>query len=143
MCRCAVAEPIDLQVRLALRAQLLTVPGLPAARKWENKAFTPETGSPWIEEAVHRETRDELVSSGLNALEGFTQYTLYFPPDTGVEASAVLVRAIKDRFQPNTALASLLRVYRCEAGPALEAEDWWQQPVTIYWWLHYPRAAAA
>lgn len=137
-----MAEPIDLRVRLAIRAQLLAVPGLPALRKWENKAVTPATGEAWVEEAVHRETRDELVSSGLNALEGFTQYTLYFPADSGVEASAVLLRAIKDKFQPNTPLGGFLRVYRCEGGPAAEAEDWWQQPVTIYWWLHYARAAA-
>ena len=40
--------------RQALRAQLLTVVGLPAARKWEGESLDPAMDAAWIRETLLR-----------------------------------------------------------------------------------------
>jgi len=77
---------------LALRAQLLTVSTLPAARAFENKDYVPVTGTPYVADsyvpATHR-----LLS--VTAKQGTAQETgLYVVTVHGLENSGLSVRTI-------------------------------------------------
>lgn len=86
------AEDVNVNVRRALRAQLLTVDGLPpeSAFQWEGVTdFTPPTdGSCWIRETMLRppspEGGSDRASIGTEARvrnRGGYQISLFYPPD--------------------------------------------------------------
>jgi hypothetical protein len=98
----------------------LTV-GLPSQRAWENVAFQPTAGVPWVrEEFLPGPTSQETLGPN-GELEATPMYALYVnaPAETGLTAKRY-VQALRELFAPRTAIplpnGDILRV-RTDTGP--------------------------
>ena len=93
----------SLTTEAAGSGKTLTV-GLPAARAWENIAFTPTTGAPWIEEQlIPAGTRQISVGPG-GTLETRVLYQIqvHVPEDQGIGAPTRYADTILTLFTPRT-----------------------------------------
>ena len=84
----------------------LTV-GLPAGREWENTAYTPTDGSPWVEEQYMPGPMTRITAAGgagSAVLEVLPQYAprVYVPAGKGVDAGRMYADALLTLFAPNT-----------------------------------------
>lgn len=131
-------------VRLALRAQLLTLSAvLPAQRAYENVAFTPTTGQPYLEEdfVPGSVALLGLVSGGTVETTGLYVVKWYGVQNTGTNAIESGVTAILNAFPPGSTLplpsGEVVRVRGDHApyrGQALSLDTGWTcVPVTIPW----------
>lgn len=108
---------------LALRNRLLTVSGLPASRAWENKAFTPSAGTPYLTDEFAPATSAALsvpVKSAVVEERGLYVVTLYGLANDGISTIGAWADAILAAFAPGTAVTStandVIRV-RSDVGP--------------------------
>lgn len=122
-------------VRSALRAQLLTVVGLPAARSWENRQFTRPAGEDWVRE-TYLPGAERQVSYGMVEAVGVAQYDLFTPADAGTEAAEDLADAIKEAFKPSSTLGGLVRIDRAERLSGRQDASWYFIPIRISWRVH-------
>jgi len=94
---------------LALRNRLLSVSGLPAARAWENKSFTPSAGTPYLTDEYAPATSTALsvpVKSAVLEERGLYIVTLYGLPNDGITNIRTWTDAILAAFAPGTAVTS-------------------------------------
>lgn len=127
------------KVHMALRNRAL--PALPAGREWENIAFTPTPGVPFVEEdyvpgtsaliAGHR-SRGTVEDTALYVLRwygvagqgtatmnsGITSLLALFPPGQTITASDGTVVRVRGDMAPNR-------------GQIINVEGWAMAPVTI------------
>lgn len=136
--------------RTALRTQLLTVVGLPAARKWDGEALDPPSYAPYLRETLLRKAPPKRTSLGEQA--HFELMVLYqidlFEPVTNANGTTNTINghelragAIAAAFKTTVDLASgSVRVHVRSAGLAKvqEATPHNSIPITIdaivsYW----------
>lgn len=122
------------QIRATLRAQLLTVPGLPAAKSWENRGFQPPSGADWVRETYLPGGEWQSASDALTCV-GLVQYDLFTPADSGTEAIEDLADAIKSAFRPPQSLSGVV-IERAERLPGRVDGPWYMVPVRIGWRAH-------
>lgn len=98
----------------------LTV-GLPSSRAWENIAFQPTAGVPWVEEQFIPGPTSQVTLGPNGELEVTPMYALYvnLPAETGLTVKRY-VNALRALFAPRTAITlangDVLRV-RSDTGP--------------------------
>ena len=123
-------------IRLALRKQLLTVSGLPAAKQWENQTFTPPTdGSPWLRETL-LPAGEQFVASSMWEATGLVQYDLMYPMGDSIEDPDALADAVSQVFRPPKTIGSATKVIidRAERGAGQVTDNvWYMLSVRIRW----------
>ena len=94
------------RIRLALRNQLLTVSGLPAARAWTNVEHTPVQGQAFIAESFSQDTAHlrTLTAGGVIEATGMYAIQWYGVADTASQSIDDGVAAILAAFPPGLAL---------------------------------------
>jgi hypothetical protein len=98
----------------------LTV-GLPSSRAWENIAFQPTPGVPWVEEQYLPGPAAQVTLGPNGEIEALPMYALYvnLPAETGLTVKRY-VNALRLLFAPRTAITltngDVLRV-RSDTGP--------------------------
>lgn len=129
-------------IRVALRQQVLAVPGFPAKVEWENVQF-PENARPAPDEAwariVYIPVSERLFASGLEEVIGLHQVSLFFPRDSGVKEADILADAVKQAFPPGSSIGGQARVIFSERNPSVPGSDHYHVPVTIRWQAHRAR----
>lgn len=107
-------------VEAAAGGRSLTV-GLPSSRAWENVAFQPTAGVPWVEEQFIPGPMAQVTLGPNGVLEATPMYALYvnLPAETGLTVKRY-VNALRTLFAPRTAIplasGDVLRV-RSDTGP--------------------------
>ncbi len=120
-------------IRQAFRTRLLTVPGLPLARAWENRAFAPPSPpANWVRETLLPVSERRSAANVVEAV-GLMQYDFFTPAAQGTEALETLVDAVRLVFKPTTGLTADLLVDRAERGTATQEPDWFHIPVRLRW----------
>lgn len=78
--------------------------GLPSRRAWQNIAFDPEPGTPWVEEQfIPGPTRVPTIgSNGTIVAEPIYNLTVHTPEDTGIGAPNKYADALWAHFKPGT-----------------------------------------
>ena len=105
---------------VAAGGRSLTV-GLPTSRAWENVAFQPTAGVPWVREEFLPGPTAQVTIGPLGELEATPMYALYVnvEAETGLTAKRY-VNALRVLFAPRTAIVlangNTLRV-RADTGP--------------------------
>lgn len=105
---------------VAAGGRSLTV-GLPSSRAWENIAYQPTAGVPWVEEQYLPGPVAQVTIGPNGDLEALPQYVLYvnLPSETGLTAKRY-VTALRTLFAPRTVIplanGDVLRV-RSDVGP--------------------------
>lgn len=121
----------DVAARAALRAQLLAVSGVSAAAvAWENRDFTPTTGTAWIRETV-LPVSEVTVATGTIERRAILQLDLFHPVEAGTVDAETLAEAIKAAFAPGSSPGGTVTVDRAESLPGRRDGAWWQKPVRI------------
>lgn len=97
------------------------VAGLPSRQAWENLAFPPDTGKPYVEEQYVPGPMGQETVGPLGQLEVFPLYNVqvHVPENVGIGAAARYADTLIDLFTPRTAMAvgsDTLRV-RTDTGP--------------------------
>ena len=149
-----------LDTRLALRARLLTVAGLPAVRHFiGDEDFAPPTGqTAWLRETLlpsAGSTRTVGLPAALGEVwtDGEYQVDLFYPAGQGegpVEAMAeTICRAFRVAF-PDGVLAAgsgpsagRVTLQRSSSMPVRRDGPWLHVPVLIRWQAEFPNLAAA
>lgn len=131
---------IELDIRKALRGRLLTVPGLPAARSWENRDFSAVKGTPWVEESFYPVVND-LVTNGYIEVSGFAQFSLRFPRNADVVDADTIARAVLDHFPPGYSLGGFASVTKARRTAGMIEDQWYHVPVTVNWYGQVARPA--
>ncbi|HUT58418.1 MAG TPA: phage tail terminator-like protein [Phycisphaerae bacterium] len=130
-----------LGVEVAAAGKTLTV-GLPAGREWENEAFAPTTGSPYVEEEL---VPGPAVQITLGKALGWLELTpLYIvrvnvPEGVGTDAVNAYTDALLKLFKPHSTMTlangDVLRVRGDPApyrGQSIQRKSGWATvPVTI------------
>ena len=125
---------VEADIRSAFREALLSIPTLPAARKWEGKPYQPILGTPFIAESVRPVTsRVRALGRGGNIEHRFLCIVnLHFPDGRGTADIDALAGLIRQRLAPASPLAyngTAAHILRTETGPLIEAPDWLTKPV--------------
>lgn len=118
----------------ALRAQLITVSGMPTGDLifGENDEEKGSVNSRWVRTKYLPES-EQLVASGMIRGIGQFQISVFEPKGEGYLSVDAFVDTIVQAFDPDTTLASLVRVYRSERLPGIEEDKWYQVPILVYW----------
>lgn len=111
------------QAQLALRGRLLSVPGIPTHNAFENKAFTPTTGTPYLaDQFVPATTRLVAFPAQSGTVEETGLYVIqwYGLTDSGITDIGAGVQAILAAFAPGTTITTtggdVIRI-RSDVGP--------------------------
>lgn len=94
---------------LALRTQLVAISGLPSARAWENKDFTPTAGTPYIADQYVPATHRLLttMAQGGSAVETGLYVIQWFGlKGSGISAIRTGAAAILAAFAPGSSFAT-------------------------------------
>lgn len=139
----------DFKTRAALRQRLLTVPGLPAGRQWENEGYDPVPGTPWLREqlmpagSVPASFGGKGIGDGLIRDDGLWQITLFYPAGQGTKEAELMAKAVCSAFRPG--LSGVISYdgqnvicSRAEKAKAIQEPDWYGIPVTIRYYLTRP-----
>lgn len=116
----AITVSSAVPVQVAAGGRSLTV-GLPSNRAWENVAFQPTAGVPWVREEFLPGPTAQVTLGPLGDLEATPMYAVFFnvAAETGLTAKRY-VTAARALFAPRTAIAlgngDVLRV-RSDTGP--------------------------
>lgn len=121
-------------VRQGLRAILLAVPGLPTARAWENRAFTPPNPPErWVRETLLFSSERLMATNTLEA-SGVMQYSLFEPAGVGTESVEDFGRTVRAAFKPTTTVPAVgLIVDRAECITGMQEPQWYHVPIRITW----------
>ena len=124
-------------LRLALRAILLTVSGLPSARAWEARTFEPPNPpAPWLRETLIPGSERLIATNNIMEL-GIYQLDLYHPEtDEGTETVEALADAVKTAFRPTTNISTFGVVERAERLGGRRDHPWYIIPVRISYRAH-------
>jgi hypothetical protein len=116
----AITVNATLTAEAAAGSRSLTV-GLPSQRAWENVAYQPTAGVPWVREEFIPGPTQQVTVGPYGELEATPMYALYVnvPAETGLTAKRY-VDALRRLFAPRTpitvATGETLRV-RADTGP--------------------------
>lgn len=138
-------------IKLALRNHALTVSGIPAARAWENKGYTPVVGTPYLEEdfVPATVTLRGLVKGGAIETTGLYVLKWYGLANVGTSDIDAGTQAILDAFPPGSTLAltsgDVVRI-RGDVAPSRGqvipvTPGWACIPVTVAWRLYTQNGA--
>lgn len=128
-------------IHLALRNQLLTLASLPSARAWENMAYKPVPGTPFIEEdyVPGPVTQVGMTTGGTIETTGLYVVRWYMLADTGLQ-SVDEIDALLALFPPGSSLTAGSHAVRVRGDPApfrgqlLPVEGGWTAcTITIPW----------
>ena len=125
-------------IRQGLRKTLITVPGLPADRAWENVSFDPAGVSAYVEEHYMPATqavRTLPQPGGVVDEYAVYQISLRYPLNQGTDAADVMTGAIMATFRPGTSIienGSTTKVRRVEAAQGRRDGAFWHVPVSVY-----------
>lgn len=129
-------ETFHLNIRAGLRARLMTLPGGLPDMAWENEAYSPKVGTPYIAETlIANSSRVRALGKGGNTgHQLLLTLTLNFPANTGTNPSDALAGKLLALFSPGTGI-----VYGGDQAMVQEAEklgvqqqpDWIKVPVII------------
>lgn len=135
----------NLTIRSAFRQALQAIEGLPASRSWEAVGYTPKTGIPYI--AEHLKPSNSAIASlggmgaadGLVRDDGFMQFTVFIPSNTGTIDADTAALLIERAFKPGTTIGysgANVVCRRAVVGPGITEPDWYSVPITIYYYQH-------
>jgi len=122
-------------IRSAFVTRLQSFPALPSVA-WENIAFTPLTGVPYLRPALlpGEPTQAEIGTAGANRHTGIYQISIYAPTGAGLAAINALRDGLIDHFKRGTTLAYsglTIRVEKAFTGPTMQETDWLHIPISI------------
>ena len=123
-------------IRAAVRAHLLAIPELPAAKAWEGRAFTPVVGTPYMRESLlpAGRTAASIGSVTVGHID-LVQIDLFYPFGTELNAMKSMADVLADiHFRPGTPLAygpSMAVVMKAERNKPLYSAEWAQSPVSL------------
>lgn len=141
-------QGVIINVRRAMRQQLLTVDGLPTSQQWDGLVtFTPPTdGSPWLRETMLRQPgppmRKSIGTEARMRHTGIYQISLFFPPDQPNDVLDIeaMGEAIRAAFPDSLDLehgGQLLRCLGCGLGTTVadrsKGGPWLYLPVRVNW----------
>lgn len=119
-------------IQAALRAVLVGVSGLPAARAWENRDFTPIPGTEYVAEDMIP-VSERPIASGTIEQVGIYQVTVCWPAGSGTKAPLDLSDDIVAAFPPAASIGAVCRVDRSWRGNGRPDGQWYRVPVSIRW----------
>lgn len=139
----------NFEIRAALRQRLLTVPGLPAGREWENEKYDPVVGTPWLRETlmpsgtVPASFGGQGIGDGLLRDDGLWQITLFYPAGQGTKTADMMAKAVASAFRPGQSgvisyAGRIVMCRRAEVGKAIQEPDWYGLPITVSYYLTRP-----
>ncbi len=122
-------------IRSAFVTRLQAFPGLPSVA-WENVAFTPTTGQPYIRPDLlpAQPTQAEIGTNGVNRYTGMYQISIFAPTGTGIAAISTLRDGLCDHFKRGTQLAYGGVTVTCQKaypGPVIQETDWQHVPISV------------
>lgn len=131
-----MADTLYNDIRSALTKQLADMPAVPAVA-WDNFAFTPTTGTPYLKPTIlwAESSQAELGEAGRNWEQGVYQITCIYPKNEGSKSMLAMAGKIKDRFKRGTVLTfnavtvTIRKVYLGPESPG--APDRTQLPISI------------
>ena len=136
------------ECRYALRAVLLTVPGMPRDPSnptklnlaKPNRDFTPRLGVAWVREGCTpgpEQLKSLPATGGKLRTQGTYFLDVFLPENEGEAASDTLVGNLRLAFRPSTKLRynnQSLTVVRFAAANGLNKDGWYHIPITIAWY---------
>lgn len=134
----------DFDIRSAFRERLLTLTGLPA-QQWENKAYEPVLGTPYLKEKLMPAASriaswgDASGTDGFVRDDGVYQLSLFYPAGDDTKAAEEMAMAIRSLFKPGTVLlyGSLkIECRRSVKATAVEEPGWYQVPVSVTYFVY-------
>jgi hypothetical protein len=120
---------------MALRTRLVTVSGLPAARRWANTTGTPDPTQPFVEDGFT--TLDsqyrECGPDAWRRTDATYRVSIRVPLGTDAHAAMALAGAIETAFAstPMTVGTYPLEILSTRAGPSLSEAQWLHVPVSL------------
>ncbi len=125
-------------VRLALRTQILTTPGIPAI-SYEGRAYTPVLGTPFLRERLVPQTAEPLGLGPVQRVRnrGAWFVDVFYPNKVGESAVDAFVQLLLEQFPPAKQLiaggvtTTIVKAQR--AGTMPDNGSWLQVPVTVQW----------
>jgi hypothetical protein len=129
-----MSNPIA-NIRAAFVTKLQSFPSLPSVA-WENVAFTPATGVPYLAPYLlpGEPFQAEIGTAGINRHSGIYQISVFVPTGGGVAALNTLTGAMCDHFKRGTMLTYggiTVTVQKAYSAPTMQETDWVHIPVTI------------
>lgn len=123
------------QIQVPTRTRLLTIGWLSADMvAWENKAFSPTQGQPWIRETILPASEQQTANKELTGI-GIIQYDYFAPIGSSVSAAKGRAKDIKDAFKAGAAIGELW-IERSEilTGSKDQSDGaWYQIPIHIHY----------
>jgi len=124
-------------VLTALRTVLLGVSGLPVARAWQNIAFEPEPGVPYVRDTMLLGAALPVEVGGGAAFraEEVYQVDVFTPAGGPITGTLGVADAIASAFRSGTITAGGRKVWvrSCRLGPWLIEDGWCQVPVSLFY----------
>lgn len=118
-----------------LRAQLVSVPGLPAERRWLNTTAAPPAGQAFVEDSftTFDHTWAECGPDAMRRCEATYRVSIRVPANTDAHAALSLAAAIETAFATMqvTIGGMPLEVLNTRAGPSLPEGAWLHVPVYV------------
>ncbi len=118
-----------------LRAQLVTVPGLPAQRLWLNTTPAPDPASAWVDDAFTNFDHEwaECGPAAMRRCEATYRVGVRVPMNTDAHAAMSLAAAIETSFagMVRTVASCPLEVVSTRAGPSMPDRAWLLVPVSV------------
>jgi hypothetical protein len=129
----------DSSIRSAFVTRLQSLTGIPQIA-WENTAFTPELGTPYLRPFLltGEPFQAEIGVDGANRHLGIYQISLYYPALLGVLTLNTMRDSILNHFKRGTVLeynAFSITIQKAYGGPMMQEQDWVHVPITIQYYL--------
>ena len=109
-------------IRAALASHLMALPDLPDVA-WENTAYTPEVGKPYLVPNVMwgESFQAEYGTNGLNREVGIYQIQCVYPDGEGAGPLNAMIDAVKTHFKRGTKITYnglTVTITKCYPGPS-------------------------
>lgn len=118
-----------------LRTVLLTVPGLPAERRWLNTTAQPPATAPFIDDSFTAidSSFAECGPDAMRRCEATYRVSIRVPANTDAHAALSLASHIEDTFAAMqvTIAGNPVEVLSTRAGPSLPEGAWLHIPVFV------------
>lgn len=122
------------QLLAALRGVLVTVPGLPADRRWLNTT-TPAPSGPFVDDSFTAidSTFAECGPDAMRRCEATYRVSIRVPSGTDAHAALSLASSIEDTFASMalTVGGQPVEVLSTRSGPSLTENAWLHVPVSV------------
>lgn len=130
-----MSETLYRDIRAALANHLNTMTGVIAVA-WENVAYTPTVGTPYLRPTVlmGQPRQAAIGDTGPNEQVGVYQIDLFYPPGKGTGDINAMAGKIEQRFKRGTKIAYngvTLTIRSVYLSAMQQGADWVQLPVNI------------